>query len=135
MKALTLSLVVLLIIVGLFVGTNYVLNSKSTTNNSLQALLPIIKKPVSFDLELTNPDDQIISFQSSLVVSGTTSPNIPVIISTDTDDAEVDSDANGTFSKAVSLTSGLNHIFITAVDTDGSKKEIDREVYYSKDQL
>lgn len=120
---------------GLFFGTNYILSHPQKANTSLKALLPSIKAPVSFDLELSSPDNQIISFQSSVIVSGTTSPNTPLIISNDSGDFEIDSDTQGLFSKAVSLGSGLNHITITAFDPSGNKKEITREVYFSKEQL
>ena len=98
-------------------------------------LAPVTKAPVSFDLEVSGPEDEILVFDKSVLVSGTTSPNAQVIVTNGSNSKEVDADSQGEFSQLTALTPGLNYIFVSAFDDQGSTKQLERTVYYSEEKL
>jgi hypothetical protein len=95
----------------------------------------VTKEPVSLFLEITNPEDDIMVTDPNLIISGKTSPNASIIISNGENDAGLQSDKNGEFSKVFSLNPGANIIEIDTYDTDGNSKTVIKEVYYSKEEL
>jgi hypothetical protein len=95
----------------------------------------VTEQPLSFNLDITNPDDQSLLFNSRLLVSGQTAPNAVVIINREENITEIDADKNGNFSENVTLDNGLNHITITAFNDQGNQKSVSRLVYYSQDQI
>ena len=96
---------------------------------------PVTLEPISFNLDVTNPDDQSLLFNSRLLISGQTASNATVIINGDGNISEVDADKNGNFSQDLTLDEGLNQITVTAFNDEGNQKSITRQVYYSKEQI
>lgn len=96
---------------------------------------PITSKPISFDLEINNPDDEIVSFDKTILVSGKTASQAVVLISTPSRDTEVDANLLGDFSKEITLDPGLNILYISSFDVQGNSKQIKRTVYYSEEKL
>ena len=96
---------------------------------------PVSREPTSFDLEINSPDDNSLVFDSSVVISGKTSPDSAVLISNEDDNSAVQSDNEGNFAKVINLTPGANPITITAYDNQGDIKQIQRSIYYSDTSL
>lgn len=79
-------------------------------------------RPTLADLKLTlsNPATTIVSASTdSVVITGATSPLTSLIIN----EFELISDANGNFTKAITLDEGDNYINVIAYNTDGASAE------------
>lgn len=96
---------------------------------------PVSSKPISFSLEINNPDDNLLSFDKSLIISGKTSPKATVIIWSDDLDTGFSVNPDGSFSKVVTLDPGLNILNITSFDSVGNSKSISKTVFYSEEKL
>lgn len=96
---------------------------------------PITKLPKTLILDLDQPDEDLLSFSPSVVVSGKTNPSKEVLISTDNDDTVVKSKRDGSFSTVLNLTEGLNTITVAAFDASGEAKFAERTVFYSKEKI
>lgn len=90
---------------------------------------PVTREPVSLFLDIANPEDEILVYDSNLIVSGKTGPNFSVIISGINTDSGLQSGKDGEFSKVLSLDPGANIILVTAFDPEGNSKSIARSVY------
>ena len=119
-------------------GLYFLLNSDNFTNSAILDYLPVTQKPTSQNLEINNPEDELLTFNKSLVLSGTASPKSTVLVVIDgstTNYDGVEADINGSFQKTINLNPGLNIIEVTSFDLDGSSKSAVRSVYYSQEQL
>lgn len=96
---------------------------------------PVTKEPVSLFLEVTAPEDEILVYEDNIIISGKTGPECAVIISSQNNDAGLQSNKDGEFNKIFQLTPGPNIIEITAFDPEGKSKSVIRSVYYSKEKL
>lgn len=96
---------------------------------------PVTKEPVSLTLNLTSPDDNILVFDSNLLVQGTTSKDALVILSSNSDDQILKVSHRGEFSTTIKLQEGLNKFIISSSDATGLNKQESRTVYYSKDKI
>lgn len=96
---------------------------------------PVTKEPISFNLDINNPDDNLLVYEKSLVVSGKTSPNAVVVISTNSEDYPIEVGDKGDFSRVISLNQGLNEITVNAFDSQGDNKTVIRSVYYTEEKL
>jgi len=110
-------------------------SSSAKSSTDLETLIPKLTEPVSLTLTTTSPDDESLVFDKTLVVSGTTAPGAQVIISYGLGDTETDADGNGSFSKIIGLTPGLNYVYTTVFDKDGDSRQTKRAVYYSEEKL
>lgn len=96
---------------------------------------PVSSIPKSFNLEIANPEDELLSFEKSVVVSGKTSPRSTILIATGERSVGLESNAAGDFSKIVELTPGINQIIIAAFDNQGSSRSATRTVYFEEEKL
>lgn len=96
---------------------------------------PVTREPISFSLEINNPNDNLLVFDSSIVVSGKTDPLSTILITQNDQTVGVEADSQGNFTKVVTLSVGVNNIYLTAFDTTGSAKQVTRTVYYSEEKL
>jgi hypothetical protein len=124
---------ILIAALALLFGLYHFLNKDFSA--TLGNYLPVTKESSSFNVNLDNPDDNIITSDKSIIVSGSTSPNVTLIISTETSDLGLEADYKGGFSKVITLTKGLNIITIKAFDEKGADKTIYRTVYYTEEKL
>lgn len=97
--------------------------------------LPVTTMTLSLYLDINNPEDELLTFDSAIIVSGKTSPNSTVIISTNDSDLGTSANDFGEFSKVVSLSNGLNQITINAFDDQGNTKSANRTVFYSEAKI
>ena len=84
-------------------------------------------------LDVTSPQDNLVTNKTALTVSGTTSDvtSGPVIITiklNQVDQGAVTVESSGTWSKAVTLQEGENTIVVTATDRAGKTTAITRTV-------
>ncbi len=105
------------------------------TDFKLKDYRPVTQTPTNLTLELNNPDDQTLSFDKNIIVSGKTASHATVLISTDNNDQVIEASNTGDFSQVVPLSSGLNQLLIMAFNLGGDQKQITRTVYYSEEKL
>lgn len=135
-KAFIISHFTILVLSLIFLGGfYYVLNVDQINDTPIKDYLPVTLKPVSFNLDVTNPDDELLVFDKSLVISGKTAPRASVIISFADQNAGLAADGNGEFSKVVVLNKGVNEISIAAFDSSGNTKNVSRTIYFSEEKL
>ncbi len=96
---------------------------------------PVTVLPKSLRIDLDQPDDNLLTFQSSLIVSGSTLPNLLVLISTQSQDSVVESKKDGSFSTVIQLEEGVNNLTVTVFDQGGDSRSAERTVYYSKEKI
>jgi hypothetical protein len=96
---------------------------------------PVTKEPVSLFIEITSPEDDVLVTDGSLVISGRTGADTTIIISSQGNDAGLQSGKDGEFSKVFPLTLGANIIEITAFDTEGNSKTIIKSVFFSEEKI
>lgn len=128
---------VLLISITFLYGLHYLLNvqhqKKSNTYFKLGG--PVTRAPATLRLELQQPEDDLLVFESNLVVSGKTAPNIEVLIFTETEDLVIRSKTDGSFSTIFKLKEGVNQITTAVFDNNGDRRSEERTVFYSKEKL
>lgn len=93
------------------------------------------QKPKTKILDLDQPSDDSLSFDSSILVSGKTTPNVEVLIFSDSQDLVVKSKGDGSFTANLDLDEGVNKIFAVTFDENGQSKSVERLIYYSKGKL
>jgi hypothetical protein len=130
-------LLILLIGLGAVGGLYYYLNVRhtSTLPNQFSKITPITDKPATFTLDLTTPQDDLLVFDNTLPISGTTSPNLNVLVSSQNNDLIAQSNKSGTFTVTFPLSEGINDLTIIAFDKNGEQRQATRTVYYSKEKL
>lgn len=119
-------------------GLYFLLNKDSFNASSVLEYLPVTQRPTTLNLEIKNPEDELLTFNKSLVLSGSASPKSTIVVAIDgsaTNYDGVEADINGNFQKTVQLSPGLNVIEVMSFDLDGSSKSATRSVYYSTETL
>lgn len=96
---------------------------------------PVTTAPKTLYLELEQPDHDVLLFESSIIVSGKTSPFLDVLIYSDSEDTVIKADKNGNFSTVFNLDAGINQIAVDVFDTKGDRKSDTRTVYYSEEEI
>lgn len=123
----------------IFAGWTYylTLNSGNSASQKLDSPTnePITKPPASLTLELEQPDDNTLSFQSSIVVSGSTRPNSSVMITSQSQDLVIESKKDGSFSTILNLDEGVNKLKVAVFDGSGDQREVEKTIYYSKEKI
>lgn len=126
----------LILLLGLIflAGLYYILNAPQ--NNASYALKgPVTTLPKSLRIDLDQPEDNLLTFQSSVIVSGNTLPFTQVLITTDSQDLVIESKKDGSFSTVINLTEGVNTVTAIAFDSTGENKSKERTIYYSKEKI
>lgn len=96
---------------------------------------PVTTLPKSLRLDLDQPDQDTLSFSSSIIVSGKTGPQKDILISTDTNDLVIQSKIDGSFSTVLNLDEDINRITVAVFDSTGDSRIAQRTVYYSKEKI
>lgn len=126
-----------ILIIGLafLAGLYYILNIQYQKPQNLFSNGPVTTPPRTLRLDLDQPVDDSLIFQSSIIVAGQTAPGINVLITTDTNDLVIKSAGNGSFSTVLNLDEGVNKIMVAIFDSIGDSKSVTRTVYYSKEKI
>lgn len=104
-------------------------------NPDIGKYIPVTKEPISFNLEVVEPENNTVVFDDKILVNGTTSPNATIMISTEDSDQGLNANKEGLFSKTIDLNPGLNTIVINTFNDSGENKSEIRSVYYSEEKL
>lgn len=130
-------LLILLVSLAFLAGLFYIVHIQYQKPTKLYSASggPVTTPPKSLRIELQQPDDDALTFQSSIIVSGKTAPNKEVLIFTDSLDLVIKSTSNGTFSTVVKLDEGVNKVTTVVFDVTGDTRSAERMVYYSKEKL
>lgn len=96
---------------------------------------PVTTPPKTLRLDLDQPNDNFLTFQPSVIVSGQTAPNINVLISASSEDMVIPSTSSGAFSTVLNLDEGANQVSVTVFDTTGDSRSVSKTVYYSKEKI
>lgn len=128
---------ILILIIGLILlsGLYYILNIQYQRPTQPFLNGPVTTPPKSLRLDLDNPDDDSLSFQNSIIVSGQTAPLKDVLIFTDSQNLIIESKKNGSFSTVLNLDEGENKITAVVFDTTGDSRSVERAVFYSKEKI
>ncbi len=129
------NILILTISLGFLFGLYFILNIQYKTSSNPFTYGPVTSKPKSFTLDLAQPEDEALLYQSSILLSGKTSPHFQVLISTNEDDQVIEAKSDGSFSATLNLDEGVNNIKVTVFDSTGDTKKVERLVYYSKEKL
>lgn len=128
-------ILILALSLGFLYGLYYILNQDQRLNGTYSSSGgPVTSQPNTLTLELQQPDDNVLTFQSSVIVSGTTSPNSEVLIS-GYQDIVTKSKPDGSFSTVFNLSEGANLITVAVFDSTGDQRSVVRSVYYSKEKI
>lgn len=130
--------VIFLLISGL-IGV-FVLNLQINPKNKHTQLYsptggPITSAPSILTLQLQSPEDNTLTFESSIVISGQTTPNATVLISSNNKNKVISSEFDGSFSTVIQLDEGVNKISTVSVNQSGDQKSIEQTVFYSKEKI
>lgn len=128
---------ILILILGLsfLFGLYYILNLQYPQNLKPFEKGPVTSAPRTLRLEVEQPDEDVLSFDSSVIVSGKTAPFSDILIFSDTQNLVLRSDLKGSFSTVFNLDEGVNLITVTVFDSSGDAKSDSRSVYYSKEKI
>lgn len=116
-------------------GLYYILNIQYQKPKNLFLNGPVTTLPKTLRLDLEQPDDNLLTVGSSVVIAGQTAPGVVVLISKDTDDLVIRSKPDGSFSTVLDLDEGVNRITTAVFDATGDSRSVNRTVYYSKEKI
>lgn len=128
---------ILILISGLIFlyGLYYILNVQYKVSSNLFLNGPVTTLPKTLRLDLDQPADDSLTFQSSILVSGRTGPGKDVLIYTDSRNLVIKSKPDGSFSAPLDLNEGVNTIVAVVFDETGDSRTIERTVYFSKEKI
>ena len=130
------SQIFILIFALIFLGVlHYVVNIQYVKSNKYALRGPVTTAPTILTLEITNPDDNLIIFDSPYLITGKASPKATILISSETEDMIVSAKTDGSFSINFPLIEGPNKISIIAFNQKGEERSIERIVYFSKEKI
>ena len=136
-KIFILSQVLILLVSLTFLSLlYYILNFYNQTQklSSLQAG-PVTRPPNTLTLELTSPEENLLTFDPKILISGKTAPHSQIIISGNIKDWVTQSKSDGRFSADFDLIEGVNEITIIVFDKTGDQRTRSKTVYYSKEKI
>lgn len=118
----------LIITIGIWSANKAMKTQEESINpNSPQNVTPTVGEKntettkTSISLAISKPEDESIINTEKTTVSGTTEPNIQVVIITETNEYLLDADDKGIFAQEITLTSGTNQIQVTAFAESGEE--------------
>ena len=136
MKIILLLTTTLLLFAGIAFGAHYYLTNQSGPVSSfLTKTGPLTTVITLLTLDLQNPDDELLTFDSSTIIQGKTLPKINVLISSASNDQIIQSKDDGSFSYDFELKPGINEITVTVFDSKGQQKQASRTVFYSREKI
>lgn len=129
--------VILILGSAFFLALHFYLNPKQIPV-TFQNYQPVTTLPVSLTLDLSNPDDNLLVFDSSVLVSGKTVPGALVLITLITANDQnqtITASSDGYFSQTIKLSPQVNQLSISAFDNLGNSKSEQRTIYFSEEKL
>ncbi len=130
-----INLIILIVGLTFLGGLYYILNIQFESPKTPFSNGPVTTEPKSLLFDLEQPEQDTISFSSSILVSGKTSAFKEVLIYTNEDNLIVKSNSDGSFSKKIDLAPFENKITVVVFDSTGKSRFAERTVYYSKEKI
>lgn len=127
-------LIILILGSAFFLALHFYLNPQQIPV-TFQNYQPVTTLPVSLTLDLSNPDDNLLVFDSNVLVSGKTVPGALVLITANDQNQIITASSDGYFSQTVKLSPQVNQLSISAFDNLGSYKSEQRTIYFSEEKL
>ncbi|MBU3935142.1 hypothetical protein KJ909_00530 [Patescibacteria group bacterium] len=90
-----------------------------------------LEKPTQNNLVIDSPKNYTIVNNSKINITGTTSPQSLIVITTPVDSYTDKTDEKGNFDLAVTLESGFNIVQISAIDSQNIQTDLELIVTYS----
>lgn len=136
-KAFIISqLIILLLGVIFLVAVYYILNIQhQSTAGSTLSQGPVTTRPSLLFLDITSPEDNLLTFQPQVLISGKTAPNLTVLINLTDKNQVIESTSDGTFSTLSNLNEGPNKISILVFSQSGEEKKATRTIFYSREKI
>lgn len=135
-KFFILSMLTILIFgIASIVFLYFLLNPRQNPVAFLDNYQPVTSLPVSLNLDISSPDDNLLLFDGDLLISGKTVPGALVLITTNDQNLLFNAASDGYFSKTIKLQSGVNQFTISSFDNLGNYKTEFRTIYYSEEKL
>ena len=97
------------------------------SQNDLTPSLPVNQHT----LEITSPENEIVTSQSDLDIKGVTSPQSHLVIHTGSDSYFIEADDTGHFSQNIEIEAGINIIQISSFSKNEEKTETDLQITLS----
>lgn len=132
---ITSQLIILTLGLIFLLGLYYILDIQYQKSDKPFLSGPVTTPPKTLRLDLDHPDDNSLTFESPILVSGKTSPLKEVLIFTDSQNLVISSKKDGSFSLSLNLDEGENKITVAVFDSAGDVRSAERTVYYSKEKL
>lgn len=89
----------------------------------------------SSQLAISSPEDELLTDNSRLIVSGATGVNNFIVVFVNNEESITRADASGNFSIEVELDDGANIIVVQSIDEDGNSSEVERSVVVDQEFL
>lgn len=86
-------------------------------------------------LTIDQPANESVVKTKSITISGKSSPNSVLVLTTDTDDQVVNPASNGNYSITTTLSDGTNQATITAIAPDGLETKKTITITYSTEEF
>ncbi len=96
---------------------------------------PLTSAPTILSLEIQQPLNDTLTFESSTVISGNTAPHATVLISVGDTNTVIEAQSDGSFSTVVDIEAGINQITIAAFNQTGEEKQVERTVFFSEETI
>lgn len=105
--------------------------SKTQTQNQKSLITPSPAKAQTVILSIDTPRDEDVTDKKTVIISGKTSPDAIVVITTGIGDQVINPVSNGSFSATVTIDNGENLIEITAITPNGQETKVMRTITFS----
>lgn len=107
--------------------------SPSQKNISIKLPTPTAQKQKeAFEINLTSPENGIITNDKEIEISGKTNRKATIILSQDNNDLIIPLKSDGSFSTKSTLVSGPNSLIVTAIDENDNVSQESRIVIYEE---
>lgn len=104
--------------------------------------IPVVEEVVpeptptpAFTLEIISPEDEGISAEDKITITGKTGPGSVVAVAYEKGEEIVEADSAGNFEVEVDLVSGINEIEITAFSLEGDEASASLNIVYSTAEI
>lgn len=127
MKTEKVVLAFIAIIVGLlvaFIGFFIYQSTRAIPSSKIPTLSvakPTPTPKLAIFLTVTSPENESVTNKRTISLSGQTTPDATIVVTTNSEDQVVTPAANGNYSITVNLLDGVNRVVLTAIASNGDE--------------
>lgn len=107
-------------------------NQPTPTPNQINAPTPALSQ---ISISITSPENEFVTTDKNLTLTGLTQPELPVFITTETNQTVVVADTTGKFSYDISLEGGYNRLTASVFDSSGNSASKEIIVTYTTSKI